>query len=150
MLLCSLSVKSPTPSGNLSRYCTRDSWAMSMLNKANRLGACFRSRPQCLRCFLRVRSSSQSLAVMLLKSSGVEIGPVSRKSRRIFPARKSFVKLRPPYSLRLVLSYVVEGIKIKITVKFRASRRLRFEDTEIIMSLEFWCRTFEKEGSGDS
>ena len=65
-------------------------------------------------------------------------------------ARKPFVKLRSPYSLRLVLSYVVKGIKIKITVKFRASRRLRFGDTEIIMSLEFWCRTFEKEGSGDS
>ena len=32
----------------------------------------------------------------------------------------------------MFFSYVVRGIKIKITVKFRASRRLRFEDTRII------------------
>ena len=31
--------------------------------------------------------------------------------------------------MKLVFSYVVKGIKIKITAKFRASRRLRFDDT---------------------
>ena len=50
-----------------------------------------------------------------------DLGPVSRKS------------LRPAYSAKLVFSYVVKGIKIKITAKFRASRRLRFEDTKRIM-----------------
>ena len=61
-------------------------------------------------------------------------GPVSRKSRELFGPEKPFVKLRPPYSVKLVFSYVVEGIKINITAKFRASRRLHFEDTKRIMS----------------
>ena len=56
-------------------------------------------------------------------------GPVSRKSRKLFGPEKPFVKLRPAYSVKLVFSYVVKGIKIKITAKFRASRRLSFEDT---------------------
>ena len=62
------------------------------------------------------------------------LGPVSRKSRELFGPEKPFVKLRPAYSVKLVFSYVVEGIKIKITAKFRASRRLHFEDTKRIMS----------------
>ena len=45
---------------------------------------------------------------------------------------KLFVKLRPAYSVKLVFSYVVKGIKIKITAKFQATRRLRFEDTKRI------------------
>ena len=53
--------------------------------------------------------------------------PVSRKSRELFGPEKPFVKLRPAYSVKLVFSYVVKGIKIKIIAKFRASRRLRFE-----------------------
>ena len=60
---------------------------------------------------------------------------------------KPFVKLRPAYSVKLVFSYVVKGITIKITAKFRASRRLRFEDTERIMSPEMPPKkfgTFEK------
>ena len=61
-------------------------------------------------------------------------GPVSRKSRQLFRPEKPFVKLRPAYCVKLVFSYVVKGIKIKITAKFRASRRIRFEDTKRIMS----------------
>ena len=64
---------------------------------------------------------------------------------------KPFVKLRPAYSVTLVLSYVVKGIKIKITAKFRASRRLRFEDTKRIMSPEMRPKsfgTFEKRAPG--
>ena len=60
---------------------------------------------------------------------------------------KPFVKLRPAYSVKLVFSYVVKGIKIKRTAKFRASRRLRFEDTKRIMSPEMLPKsygTFEK------
>ena len=63
-------------------------------------------------------------------------GPVSRKCRKLFGPEKPLVKLRPPYSVKLVFSYAVKGIKIKITAKFRASRRLRFENTNRIMSPE--------------
>jgi len=59
-------------------------------------------------------------------------GPVSRKSRKsrkLFRPEKPFVELRPANSEKLVFSYDVKGIKIKITAKFRASRYLRFEDT---------------------
>ena len=78
-------------------------------------------------------------------------GPVSRKSRELFGPEKSFVKLRPAYSVKLVFSYVVKGIKVKITAKFRASKRLRFEDTKRIMSPEIRPKsfgTFEKQAPG--
>ena len=45
---------------------------------------------------------------MLLRSR-----PVPRKSRNNFGPDKTFVKLRPVYSAKLVFSYVVKGIKIK-------------------------------------
>ena len=65
---------------------------------------------------------------------------------------KPFVKLRPAYFLKLIFSHVVnKGIKIKITAKFRASRRLRFEDTKRIMSPEIRLKsfgTFEKHAPG--
>ena len=66
---------------------------------------------------------------------------------------KPFVKLRPAYSVKLVFSYVVKGIKIKITAKLCASRRLRFEDTKRIMSPELYPKsfgTFEKRAPGPS
>ena len=78
-------------------------------------------------------------------------GPVSRKSRERFGPEKPVVKLRPAYSVKLVFSYVVKGIKIKITANFRASRRLRFEDTKKIMSPEIRPKsfgTFEKQAPG--
>ena len=43
--------------------------------------------------------------------------PVSRKSRKLFGPEKTFIKLRPANSVKPVFSYVVEGIKNKITVK---------------------------------
>ena len=79
------------------------------------------------------------------------LGPVSRKSRKLFGPEKPFVKLRPAYSVKLVFSYVVKGIKIKITVKFRASRRLRCGDTKRIMSPEIRSKSFgsfEKQAPG--
>ena len=79
-------------------------------------------------------------------------GPVSRKSRKRFAPEKPFVKLRPACSLKLVFSYVVKGIEREITAKFRASRRLRFEDTMRIMSPEMLPKssgTFEKRAPGD-
>ena len=69
-------------------------------------------------------------------------------SRELFGPEKPFIKLRPAYSVKLVFSYVVKGIKIKITAKFRASRRLRFEDRKRIMSPEIRPKsfgTFEKQ-----
>ena len=78
-------------------------------------------------------------------------GPVSRKSRKLFGSEKPFLKLRPPYSVKLVFSYVVKGIKIKITAKFRASIRLRFGDTKGVMSPEMRPKsfgTFEKQAPG--
>ena len=77
-----------------------------------------------------------------------DLGPVSRKSRKLFGPEKPFLKLRHPYSVKLVFSYIVKGIKINITAKFRASRRLRFEDTTSIMAPEMRPKsfgTFEKQ-----
>ena len=48
-------------------------------------------------------------------------GPVSRKSRKLLGP---FARLQPAYSVKLVLLYVAKGIRMKITLKFRASRRL--------------------------
>ena len=62
-------------------------------------------------------------------------------SRRRGP-EKPFVTLRPAYSVKLVFSNVVKGIKIKITAKFRASRHLRFEDTKRITSPEMVPKSF--------
>ena len=55
---------------------------------------------------------------------------------------KPFVKLQPAYSVKLVFSNVVKGVKIKITAEFRASRRLRFEDKKAIMSFEMRPKSF--------
>ena len=74
------------------------------------------------------------------------MGRVSRTSRKLFGPEKAFVKLRSAYSVKLVFSYVVKGWKVKITVKFRASRRLRLEDTKRIMSPEKF-RDFRETGS---
>ena len=77
--------------------------------------------------------------------------PVSRKSRKLFGPGKPFLKLRLAHSVKLVFSYVAKGRKIKITAKFRALRRLRFEDTKRTMSPEMCPKsfgTFEKRAAG--
>ena len=61
-------------------------------------------------------------------------GPVSRKFRKLCGPEKSFVKLRTAYSVKPVFLHVVKGIKIKVTAKSRASRRLRFEDMKRIVT----------------
>ena len=79
------------------------------------------------------------------------LGPVSRKPRELFGPEKPLLKLRPAYSVKLIFSYVVKGVKVKIIAKFRASRRLRFEDTKRIMSPEIRPKsfgTFEKQAPG--
>ena len=55
---------------------------------------------------------------------------------------KTFLKLRLAHSVKLVFSYVVKGRKIKITAKFRALRRLRFEETKRTMSHEMRPKSF--------
>ena len=72
-------------------------------------------------------------------------------SRKLFGLEKPSVKRRPSYSVKLVFAYVVKGIKIKITAKFRASVRLRFEDTKRIVSPEMRPKSFgtsEKQAPG--
>ena len=61
---------------------------------------------------------------------------------------KPFVKPRPALSAKLVFLYVVKEIKIKVTPKFRASRRMRLEDTKRIMSPKMCPKSFEKRASG--
>ena len=75
------------------------------------------------------------------------------KVPRTFRARKAILKLRPAYSVKLVCSYVVERIKINITAKFLAARRLHFEDRKRIMSPDLRPKsfgTFEKQPLGSS
>ena len=79
------------------------------------------------------------------------LGPISRKSRKLFGPEKPFVKLRSAYSAKLVFSYVIKGIKIKINAKFRSSRQRRFQDTKRFMSSEMCPKslgTFEKRAPG--
>ena len=87
--------------------------------------------------FFLLRSTKQ-----LRSDQGIDQRPVYRKSRALFGPEKQFVKHRPSYSVKLVFSYVVMGIKIKITAKFCASRRLRFEDTKRTMSPEMCPKSF--------
>ena len=61
-------------------------------------------------------------------------GPVSPKFQKFCGPEKSFVKFRTAQSVKLVFLQLVKGIRIKITVKFRASRRLRFEDAKKIVT----------------
>ena len=61
-------------------------------------------------------------------------GAYFSKVPKTLRAGKSFAKLRPALSVKLVFLHVVKGIEIKITAKFRASRRLRFEDTKRIFT----------------
>mgnify|MGYP000167506221 FL=1 len=75
------------------------------------------------------------------------MGPVSRKSRKLLRPEKPSLKLRHAYSVKLVFSYFVKGVKFKITEKFRALKGLRFEDTKRILSSEMVpksLRIFEK------
>ena len=76
-------------------------------------------------------------------------GPARARDPFLESPEKPFLELRPADSVKLVFSYVVKGIKIKVTAKFRASRRLRFEDTKRIMS-PGKCRDFRETGTGNS
>ena len=68
----------------------------------------------------------------------IKWGPGARFSKvpRTFRAQKAISKTAPAYSVKPVFCYVVKGILFKITAKFRASRRLCFEDTKRNLSPE--------------
>ena len=69
-----------------------------------------------------------------------------QKDPKTYGPEKPFVKLRPAYSVKLVFSYVVKGVNVKITAKFRDTGLLRFEDTKRIMSTEKF-RDFRETGT---
>ena len=74
--------------------------------------------------------------LFILHKNKKALACVSQKTRQLYEPEKPFVKLRTAYSVKLVFSYLVKGIKIKITAKFRDTEHLRFEDTKRIMSPE--------------
>ena len=82
---------------------------------------------------------------MCLRSCLPVLACVSQKTRKLYGPEKPFVKLRPAYSVKLVFSYVVKRIKVKITAKFRDTGHLNFEDTKRTMSPEK-IRAFRETG----
>ena len=75
------------------------------------------------------------------------LGALFSKTPKTFRARKDIRNTRPALSVKPVFSYVIKGIKIKITAKLR----LRFEDTKRITSPEMCPKsfgTFEKRAPG--
>ena len=91
---------------------------------------------------------SLKLACILLSTVR---GSGSGKLRNLFGPEKPFVKLRFAYSVKMVFSCVVNGIKIKMTATFRGSRRHHFEGTKRIMSPYMRPKsfgTFEKQAPG--
>ena len=99
-----------------------------------------------LRNLLAFSCIKNMLKGQLLKTSGLQF------DNWLFGHEEPFIKLPPIYSVKLVFSYVVKGIKINLTAKFRASRRLLFKDTKRIMSPEMRqknlkkCRNFRETG----
>ena len=61
---------------------------------------------------------------------------VSQKNWKLYESEKLFLKLWRAYSVKLVFSFVVMEVKIKISAKFRDSEHSCFEDTKRIMSPE--------------
>ena len=62
---------------------------------------------------------------------------VSQKTRKLYGPEKPFVKLRPPYSGKLVFSYVEKGIKMKLTPKFRDTEQGSFWKMRIMSPEKF-------------
>ena len=85
--------------------------------------------------FYRCLSSSKKG----LKNSGLAC--VSQKTRKLYGPEKPFVNLRPAYSVKLVFSYVVKGIKIKITSRHRTPSFWRHKENYVTRKA---FGTFEK------
>ena len=79
-----------------------------------------------------------------------EKGLVSRNFRKLFGPEKPFVKVRATYSVKLVSSYVVKGIKVKITAKFLAARRpsfWRYKENYVTRNASEMFRDFRETGT---
>ena len=122
----------PTISARRMRSCSSDS-------TATHWSSTHQDKPQssCWTSTKDERSTKRGTRRLRQKSSCYSPGARFSKS-----PEKSFKKLRPANSVKLVFSNVVKRIKIKTTAKFRASRRLRYEDTKRIMSPEMRPKSF--------
>ena len=70
-------------------------------------------------------------------------------SKKLKVVKKPFVNPRPVYSTKLVFSYVVKGIKIKITAKFCASSRpsaWRYKENYVTWNAPEKFRDFRETG----
>ena len=84
-------------------------------------------------------------------SSQMTMGARFSKVPRTFRARKAIRKITTCLFCKARFFCDVKGIKLKINAKFRASTRLRFEDTKRIMSPEIRPKnfgTFDKRAPG--
>ena len=71
--------------------------------------------------------------------------------RNLIGHEKPFVKLRPAYSVKLVFSYVINGIKIKISAKFRcieAPLLWRYKENYVTRNRPEKFRDFRETGPG--
>ena len=105
-----------------------------------------------LRCFKWSGTLLRSNLIIRVDDA-TSVWSFDKTSRRYFPRsgvrfgpENPFVKQRPANSVKQVFSQVVKGITINIIAKFRASRRLHFEDTRKIKSPEKF-RDFRETGS---
>ena len=83
----------------------------------------------------------------MIESKTGEMSPIFFPALTIILRKEAFGRLRPAYSVKLGFSYVVKGIKIKIT----ASKHRRFKDKNRIGSPEMRPKsfgTFEKRAPG--
>ena len=62
----------------------------------------YKSYPFIVETSLNCFSHSKMMTVATSHMFSPELGPVSRKSRKLFGPEKPFVKLRPAYSVKLV------------------------------------------------
>ena len=71
-----------------------------------------------------------------------DLGPVSRKSHKLFGSDKPFLKLRSAYSRKLVFYYDFKIRKGKFVAKFHVWKSLCFCDTKEILSPEIRPKSF--------
>ena len=78
-------------------------------------------------------------------------GPVSRKPRKLFGPEKPFVKLWPAYSVNLVFSYVVKGIKNKNNCKVSCLETpsfWRYKENSVTRNAPEKFRNFREQAPG--
>ena len=78
---------------------------------ARKVSGLLRNRPLVTKVESCVALAPVFFSVANLVTNFHVLGPVSQKSREVCGPEKPFVKVRPAYSVKLVFSYVVKGIK---------------------------------------